>query len=320
MIGDSVSEIPGSVTVPGRASIALGPDVCRPSWEWVGFDLSRELSKYYSIHVFSRKTEVVPPCDVVLMIKQKPGLKFLKNFRQGSAKLLFCPVDKYDLIEQIEADVDFLGKCHGILVHCERLVSVFRRYCPRVEFVEHHNRFGFIRSREYSINGYAVWVGEYQHLPRVVEWLQRHPLGMEIKFVTNYSKAWKKRLRDALPIQDPHEMICWSPNSQREVMEGAKAAFDIKGTDFNQTHKPPVKAQQFICSGIPFAVNPESSSYDYFAARGFRLASPLDPVYWLSQGYWENTQRIGRELSAQLTLENVGAHYKRIIDKTISKT
>jgi hypothetical protein len=160
-------------------------------------------------------------------------------------------------------------------------------------------------------------VGNLQYLQAIVEWLQEHPLGMQIKFVVNYPSVFKGKLTDALPMRDPHEVINWTPRSQRDTMIGAKAAFDIKGADFNQMHKAPVKAQKFIASGIPFAVNPESYSAEYFRSRGFEVPSPTDTRYWLSREYWEKTQIEAGKLREKLTLENIGLTYKQIIDSAL---
>jgi hypothetical protein len=110
-------------------------------------------------------------------------------------------------------------------------------------------------------------------------------------------------------------VIRWSPRSQYEIMCGAKAAFDIKEFNFHQMHKPPVKAQQFIASGIPFAVNPESYSAEYFAAKGLQVPSPKEIDYWLSKSYWEQTQAAKADLCHRISLKTVGLHYKQIINK-----
>jgi len=298
-------------------SIGIGPEDSKPSWEWVGVEVGRELSKYYKTSFFRRRPQEPLPHDLVVLIKARPRSRFLENMMPPRAKVAYCPVDHYRSLSHVEEDADFLRRCHAIIVHCERLLPVFKPYCPIVEFVEHHNRFGLPQPVEYKADGYLVWVGGIQHLRRATEWLQKNPLGREIKFVTDYPEAFNDRLRNVLPISDPHEIIQWSPENQAEVMRGAKAAFDIKGLDFNQLHKPPVKAQQFIASGIPFATNPESYSTDYFAKMGFRLPSPDETDYWLSADYWKETQRIRDELCGRLTLEKVGLDFRRLIEKLL---
>jgi hypothetical protein len=300
-----------------KSVVALGPETNKPSWDWVGFDVSRELSKYYEVFVFSGNAEDIQRCDLALIIKSPPRQKILKDILRKKAKIIYCPIDNYADVHDIDKDRDFLLHCHVIIVHCERLLNIFRLYCRNVEFVEHHNRFGLPALAPFRASGYAIWVGGLEHLAVVVKWLQIHRLGMELKFVTNYPSIFNSPLRDALPIPDPHEVIRWSPCNQRDAMENAKVSFDIKGTNFNQMHKPPVKAQKFIASGIPFAINPESYSAEYFANRGMILPSPLEKHYWLSREYWEETQSAGKTLRDRLTLECIGLAYKNVIDQAL---
>jgi len=294
-----------------------GPEVHRPSWDWVGFDVSRALSQYYDIAVFNRATTAVPNCDLMVCIKDHPNPRLLEDVLAKKIKLLYCPVDRYEELDQIIHETNFLGQCHAVLVHSERLLPIFAPYCQMVEFVEHHNRFGLDGEAVYRPDGYVVWVGGMQHLPPVIKWLQKHPMGMEIKFVTNCAMASQRPSRGVFQIVDSHEIINWTPRIQRDLMVGAKAAFDIKGDSFNQVYKPPVKAQQFVVSGIPFAANPESYSSEYFIARGFKVPSPLETEYWFSHDYWQETQKFRDDLRRKLSLENVGLVFKHVIDNAL---
>lgn len=279
--------------------------------------MSRELSKYYNINIFPLEALKSPESDLMLVIKTKPRPRFLQSAIAQKKKIIYCPIDNYQKISDVEKDRRFLAECHAILVHCERLIPVFKPYCPIVEYVEHHNRFGLSEVSDYRSEGYAVWVGSLQYLPLVVDYLQKHPLGMQIKFVVNYPLVFRGKLADALPIPDSHEVIHWTPRNQRDVMAGAKAAFDLKGQDFNQMHKAPVKAQKFIASGIPFAINAESYSAEYFLNQGFKLPTLDEREYWLSRDYWAKTQSIVEGLRTKLTLESVGLVYKHIVDRVL---
>ncbi len=77
---------------------------------------------------------------------------------------------------------------------------------------------------------------------------------------------------------------------------GAKAALDIKGQDFRSRHKPPPKAMDFLASGVPLAMNPESSPVEHLARMGFAVPSPLDTQRWFSREYWKETRRFGQAL------------------------
>lgn len=297
-----------------KPTIALGPEIDRQSWDWVGFDVGRELSKYFNVVFFPQNARKVPEANLVFFIKMLPHPKMWMNARDRSIKMVYCPIDYYRDESHIHSSANFLRQCETILVHCERLLPVFEPYCKRVQFVEHHNRFGLIKPSSYKPNGYAVWVGHSESLTHAFRWLVEHPLGLYIKFLTDSSVP----VQGLLPIQDPHEIIDWNPLLQRDVMAGAKVAFDIKGLDFNQMHKPPVKAQQFIASGIPFATNLECYSAEYFAARGFQIVSFVETDRWFSQDYWRKTTSTGEELRTRLTLENVGLHYKRIVETLLN--
>jgi len=300
-----------------KPCIALGPEVCRPSWDWIGFDISRELSKYYDVKVFLPNATKAPKCDLAIFIKHRPSQNFLREASEANIKLIYCPVDHYNRFEEVQRDAEFLRHCQAILVHSERLVKVFEPYCQTVKFVEHHNRFGLNEPAVFRLDGYVMWVGGVQNLPPVIKWLKDHPLGVAIKFVTNYPTTFKGSLKNVLRIGDAHEIVNWSPRRQRDTMAGARAAFDIKGGGFNQMNKAPVKAQKFVASGIPFAVNQESYSAEYFGTRGYPVPSPMDTEYWLSRDYWDKTQAVRNNFREQLSLENVGLAYKQIIDRIL---
>jgi hypothetical protein len=73
----------------------------------------------------------------------------------------------------------------------------------------------------------------------------------------------------------------------------ARAVIDIKGQDIRSRHKPPAKGIDVIASGVPLAMNPDSSTAEHLARMGFEVASPLDTDRWLSREYWEETRRFG---------------------------
>jgi len=234
-----------------RPTIAFGPETKRTSWAWVGFDVGRELSKYFNVIFFPKNIKQVPQADLVFFIKNPPDNEVWTNLKHRSIKMVYCPIDNYSEESAIQKHAAFLGQCEAIFVHCSRLSPILKPYCKQVDFIEHYNRFGLSEMTAYKPSGYAVWVGTMENLPPVINWLQEHPLGLEIKFVTDYPVLFKDCITGALPIKDNHELIKWHPKVQNDIMSGAKVAFDIKGSSFNQMHKPPVKAQQFIVSGIP---------------------------------------------------------------------
>jgi hypothetical protein len=97
-------------------------------------------------------------------------------------------------------------------------------------------------------------------------------------------------------------------------METAKAALDIKGSDFRQSMKPPEKLQIYIASGIPSACNPSTEVSAYFRRNGFDIADPNDMYTWFSREYHAETCRFAEVLRRKMSLESIGLKMKGIID------
>jgi hypothetical protein len=102
------------------------------------------------------------------------------------------------------------------------------------------------------------------------------------------------------------------------MLQACKAAIDVKlPTDFNQYFKPPTKAQKYVSSGIPLAVNRGSYAEEYFRARGFHVAASDDIDRLLSRAYWEETRQYALNLRASISLEAVGRRYQELIDSIL---
>src|SRR3989442_9412999 len=104
-----------------------------------------------------------------------------------------------------------------------------------------------------------------------------------------------------------------------ELTAGARGAIDIKGSDFRSRHKPPAKAIDFIASGLPLAMNLDSSSVEHLARMGFDVASPLDTERWMSREYFEETCRFGRAVRELLSIRRIGRRYKRIVEDVLAE-
>jgi hypothetical protein len=168
-----------------------------------------------------------------------------------------------------------------------------------------------------------------QYVPYLLRWLAEHPIEREVRILTDLDseRGWARahgtaaqlglsiELSRAPTAIAGHPACQWSERRQLEMMRACKAALDVKHTVlFNQHHKPPTKAQQFVASGIPCAVNPEAYSAEYFRSRGFDPASPDDPARWLSRDYWEETRRAGARLRRETSIEAVAARYRELIE------
>jgi len=180
---------------------------------------------------------------------------------------------------------------------------------------------------DYKNNGFVLWVGGCQYLAAFLGWLQKHPIDAEVKILTDIDKAWSIRgARRYAPLSLSRktwsiagcEVHPWSEKLQHDMLRECKAAIDVKQVEiFNQYYKPPTKAQKYVGSGIPFAVNPESYSAEYFATRGFLTACPSDSERWFSRDYWEETRRVGLKLREYTSLEAVGSRYKDLIESLL---
>src|SRR5262249_46357850 len=154
----------------------------------------------------------------------------------------------------------------------------------------------------------------------LVAWLNAHGLPGSLDVLTN--------LEDPASVPTPAELGVrasvsvrihnWSPERQVELTSAARAVIDIKGDDFRARHKPPAKGIDFIASGVPLAMNPDSSTTEHLARMGFDVASPLDTDRWLSRAYWEETRRFGLALRELLSLERVARRFARIVREVLA--
>jgi hypothetical protein len=310
-----------------RKTIAFGRVFDQPSWSWAGFEVARELSKHYDVVLFDSDANP-PPCDVLFLIKKRPTPRLIETLQPGT-KLVYCPIDAYRSADELEADGGLLRACDAILVHSERLRPLLRAYCASVHFVEHHTRYALPELAPFKPDGFILWIGHCQYIPYLLHWLASHPLDHDVRLLTDLESERGRRAaaRNAAQIGLPFELhgdskrvagcrlYRWSEYRQQLMMRECKAGLDVKHTElFSQYHKPPTKAQQFIASGIPCAVNSESSSAAYFRARGFELASPADPARWLSHEYWQETHEAAVRLRAETSIESVVETYRRLIE------
>ena len=311
-----------------RKTIAFGRVRDVPSWHWAGFEVGRELSKHYEVVLYEHMAGP-PPCDVLFLIKQRPSPAFVSAVQAQGTALVYCPIDAYQTARDIEGDAALLRACSMLLVHSERLLPLLRPYCGATHFVEHYTRYALHEMAPYKADGFILWVGHVQYVPYLVRWLEEHPIDREVRILTDLDseRGWARAHTNAAQLglsidlsRTPTELagcatVQWSERRQQDMMRACKAAFDVKHTElFSQHHKPPTKAQQFVASGIPCAVNPDAYSAEYFRVRGFDPASPADAARWLSPEYWEATHRAGAWLRRETSIEAVAARYRDLIE------
>src|SRR5262245_44139397 len=121
-----------------KTTVAFGPVMPGwGSWDWVGADICRELSKYFHTTVF--EAEQVPAADVHVVVKHVPAAAWVQEAARRAA-LVLCPIDYYESATQIDADQCLLRSCARIIVHNKRLRRYFAGYAPTL-YMDHHVKF-----------------------------------------------------------------------------------------------------------------------------------------------------------------------------------
>jgi hypothetical protein len=298
--------------------IAFGPEMPGwGSWDWVGADLLAELARYYQTVSFGGRE--VPDCDILIVVKHMLTPEVVERVARRAA-VLFCPIDAYGSSAEIEADATMLARCARIVIHCERLRRYFAPFAP-VDYMDHHVKFTVPPRDQLPTEGSVLWVGVRTNLPPLVEWVNAHPLPFALHVLTNpevpghVPSAQDFGFRPGLPVTVGE----WSPEAHRTWLLRSRAALDVKGCDFRSLHKPPAKALDFIASGLPLAMNPDSSPVEHLARMGFEVVSPEDAERWLSREYRDETQRFAAALRELLSLERIGRRWKRLIDEVLAE-
>jgi hypothetical protein len=305
-------------------TVAFGPENGAPSWEWVGADIANELCKYYNVLTYKR-TEV-PAADVIFFIKHIPRSEQFEEYRATGAKLVFVPIDYFRDESHINEYRGFLSNCDLIVAHAQSLVGYFQPHAP-THLIEHHGKYFLPELHPYRSDGYALWVGGVENVPPLLEYIEQNPLEIELRILTNLQhpqmrkKAKNAANRNGIPMKidgdrlNGFQTYPWSVGLQADMFREARVAIDIKGASFNQQNKPPTKAQQFVASGIPIAMNSCGVS-SYFAQYGLTIPAPQD-ARWLSIDYHEEVQKIAPMLRSNLTLPSIGSQYKKLVERVL---
>jgi hypothetical protein len=315
---ETAAKGPAMPSARGRKLIiAFGPEMPGwGSWDWIGADLLEELAGSYQTVSF--RGQAIPDCDVLIVVKHALDPDVVERAARKMA-VLYCPVDAYGSHEEIAADGLMLRRCACIVLQCERLRRYFEPYAP-VEYMDHHVKFTAPPGEHFLAEGPILWVGVRTNLPPLVEWVNAHPLPCDLLVLTNPEVPRK------MPSAQDFGFHCglavtaqeWSPQAHREALVRCRAALDVKGSDFRALHKPPAKAIDFLASGLPLAMNADSSPVEHLARLGFEIAPLHDRERWLSRDYWEETRRFGAVLRELLSRERIGHRWKRLIDEVLA--
>jgi glycosyltransferase involved in cell wall biosynthesis len=299
-------------------SIGIGPQMPGwGSWDWVGAHLIQSFLTDAQVTEFAAWEE--PQADMVLVVKHPPPHQWLERIAKRAA-VIFLPVDCYGAAEEITADAALLRQFSRIIVHCERLRPHFEPLAP-VEYLDHPIKFVTPMRRKFRTDGNILWVGVRSNLEPLVEWLNAHPLPAPLDVLTNLetpdepAQPGEFRFEPDLPVRIHH----WTPELHLEMVAVARAAIDIKGQDFRSKCKPPAKAIDFIASGLPLAMNADSSPVEHLAKLGFAVADPLDTERWLSRDYWQQTRQFGQKLRKAVSENRVAERIRQIVGDALAE-
>jgi hypothetical protein len=284
-------------------NIAIGPSYKWPSWKWCAEDLIPDLQKHHHVEIFNQYNELEKKhFDLLVCMKFPPpaSLSLTTN------KIIYFPIDHFKKVSDIDNHSNFLQKCNIVAVHCDRLSKYLNPYCRHIEFVEHYSKYALSNPTKYNPSGIVLWIGVYTYVPSLKEWYDRKPRTLKIVGLSNHLK--KINSHHGISIRT------WTEDLQQKYFEKAKAGLDIKGDAFIRLIKPPTKAQQFIASGIPTAVDRESYSWEYFHKQGLDLADPDDEERWFSQSYWKETHDFVPKLRELTSKDNVVKKYLQLIE------
>jgi hypothetical protein len=307
-----------------RPSVAIGPITREPSWEWVGADTSAELRKYFEVVMFSSKH--IPTANVIMFIKCFPPRDTVLRLKAAGCKLIYVPIDYFRDNAHIVETAWFMEMCDMIITHAESLTMRFRSFGP-VEYVDHHGKFFLPRLSPYKQSGFCLWVGALANVPYLLYYLSEHPIKLDTILLTDINNVRARQrateVAKTLGITMHEEKdrlnglrVCpWSASLQTEMLQAAKAAIDIKGNDFNQAHKPPTKAQKYICSGVPLAMN-DCEIVRYLQNGGLRIPLPTDDR-WLTEEYYAEVAASANRWRPTLSLEAIGLRFKEVIEKVL---
>src|ERR1700751_2292318 len=96
--------------------LAIGPRADAPSWDWIGLGMADELARYYHVVLFADFDEI-PNADLVLIVKRRPPLAFVRAAKSRDVRVCFAPVDVYQDPKEIAADAEMLRNCNAVLLH-----------------------------------------------------------------------------------------------------------------------------------------------------------------------------------------------------------
>lgn len=245
------------------------------------------------------------------MLKFKPSATRLAELQRHSA-LIFMPVDIYGSCHEIDSDTKALKCLDLILLHTSRLQRYFAS-CGHAEVVDHPLRYHLPTPRSPVGEGPLLWIGRRCNLGPIVAWHNARKPDEELWILTDGGN-----IREAARVfgfRHPQHVRVeeWTEQRHQEWQTIAKAAIDIKGSDFRSRHKPPAKMLDFLASAVPVLTNFGSASWLHANARNLGV---IDAESWFNKSLVPDYQKLNRQaehLQETLAEQNVFAIYERLI-------
>lgn len=293
--------------------IAFGPITPNPSWSWVGSDIAAELSRRGIQTSLFQTGEAPTTANVWVFVKQPARIEDLERARRHMIETVYQPVDFYSELADIKND-PVLPLYNKVISHSRELAVHLADRARSVSCTEHHVKFGLseIRPwREPKPDDRILYVGQALNVPSLLEWLKQHDPDNKLSRRLNV-------MTDPSHVARYHNMpyikfSAWSEREHLSALGRVATVIDIKGTSFNQRMKPPTKAQQYVWSGIPLAMNPDSSSAAWFREEGLDIAHPLDEARWFSRAYYDEIVEASLELRQNLTVDRIADRLLKLL-------
>jgi glycosyltransferase involved in cell wall biosynthesis len=287
------------------------------SWEWIGEDLAAPLGEWFKTETFT--ADEVPDCDVLVVVKHQVPERLWPHL-PPTTRIIYCPVDRYGCAAEIDEDRLWLSRCARIIVHCERLRKYFLPYAP-VEYLDHHVKFA-ISPTQRDPAGPILWTGVRSNVPPLAEWVNAHSLPRPLIILTNpeHASDTLDAGRFGFHARNEVQIESWTADRHLGLLKEAAFSLDIKGNDFRQRHKPAAKAIDCIASGLPLAMNVDSSPVEHLSQMGFDVADPEDTERWFSAEYRRDTEQFGSALRELLSLDRIVGRFRQMIHATLEES
>jgi hypothetical protein len=298
MVATAVPSVP-------RPVVAFGPEMPSwGSWDYLGHDLPFQ-------------GDAIPDCDVAIIVKHA---LLPERIHEASrrCRIIYLPVDYFDSCAAIDAYGLALSRCTRVIVHYRLLIHYFRPYTI-TEYLDHPVKY--VSPSQPRRDGFVLWIGTRSNLEPLVEWVNRHTLPRELWLLTNFEDPSRPPTPESFGFRTGSvaRMENWTADKHLDWTAAAGLALDIKGQDFRSRHKPPTKALEFLASGLPLAMNPDSSAADHLADMGFDLASPDDPERWRSEEYRDDTLKFAAAIRELHSLPRIARRMQRIIQHVLQE-